>query len=131
MGGLAIVTGDPRIVMVKPSIFLAVIGASMLERGWMLRYAPPHRLIPPAAFVIAGYGWAALLLASAGLNLYVALALGAKTWALYVAVVPLALKVGGFAVQTLAFTVVATINRRRERRLAAQAVPARAQEEGA
>jgi intracellular septation protein A len=126
MGGLAVATHDPRIVMIKPTLAYVVVGGAMLQRGWMLRYAVPHRLIPPAAFVVAGYGWAALLLLSAALNLYVALVLGPKTWALFLAVFPITAKLGGFAVQTLGFAVVAAVNRRRQRARAAVALPAAA-----
>jgi intracellular septation protein A len=120
MGGLAIAVRDPRIVMIKPSIIYAVIGLSMLQPGWMLRYAPAVRedVIPRRAYVIAGYGWAALLLVSAALNLYFALFTSPAAWALFIALYPLTAKIGAFATQFVAFGFVAAINKRRVRRAA-------------
>jgi intracellular septation protein A len=119
-GALAILTGDPRIVMLKPTLFCAVIGAAMLQPGWMRRYAPPvpEAIIPAQAFDIAGYAWAVALLFTAAANLYFALAAGATAWALFVAIWPLSLKIGGAALQFLAFSLVAGRNKRRLRALA-------------
>jgi intracellular septation protein A len=119
-GALAILTGDPRIVMLKPTLFCAVIGAAMLQPGWMRRYAPPvpEAIIPARTFDIAGYFWAGALLATAAANLYFALVAGPTAWAIFVAVWPLSLKIGGAALQFLAFSLVARINKRRLRALA-------------
>ena len=83
-----------------------------LQPGWMLRrYGPrvPVTPIPPGVFVKAGYAIAALMLVSAALNLYFALATDARTWALFIAVYPPASKVLGFG---LTFGVLGAIARR-------------------
>src|SRR5437868_11153811 len=40
LGGATILTNDARFVLIKPSIAHFAIGAIMLRRDWMLRYAP-------------------------------------------------------------------------------------------
>jgi intracellular septation protein A len=112
---IANVTLSPLVVMLKPSLIYAVIGAAMLQRGWMLRYAIPmaRSPIPPGAYVAAGYFVAALMLASGALNLYVALATDAKTWAAFIAVYPLVSKLVSFGLVGVAFSVIARHNKRR------------------
>src|SRR3974390_1535916 len=41
MGSAAIAFHDPRFIMIKPTIIYAVVAASMLQPGWMMRYMPP------------------------------------------------------------------------------------------
>ncbi|HEY3798757.1 MAG TPA: septation protein IspZ [Caulobacteraceae bacterium] len=98
MAAIAILTHDPRVIMIKPSIVYVVIGAAMLQPGWMLRYTPPMPVspIPPSAFVAAGYGIAALMFVSAGLNAWFALETTPTTWALFVAIYPMTSKILGF-----------------------------------
>jgi intracellular septation protein len=112
---LANLTHSPLVVMLKPSLIYAVIGAAMLQPGWMLRYAipMPRSPIPPSAYVVAGYFVAALLLLSSVLNLYVALATDAKTWAAFIAVYPLVSKLLSFGLVGVAFSFIARRNKRR------------------
>ena len=41
-GAATLLTGDPRFVMFKPTGINLVLGAVMLKRGWMERYAPEN-----------------------------------------------------------------------------------------
>ena len=70
LGGLSLIVVDPRFLLLKPSIVYAVIGGSMLPRGWLVRYVPEiaRDLIPARTFDRAGWGWAALMFATALLN---------------------------------------------------------------
>jgi intracellular septation protein A len=83
-GAASIITNDPRFVMVKPTLIYAAVGSAMLVPDWMLRYMPPIALqrIRPGTFRLWGYVWAALMFASAGLNLALAFALSPAAWAL-------------------------------------------------
>ena len=40
-GAATLLTHDPRFMMAKPTIVYILVGAAMLERGWMLPYLPP------------------------------------------------------------------------------------------
>jgi intracellular septation protein A len=114
LGGATLVTGDPRFVMVKPTIAYLTVGAAMLQRGWMDRYMPPaaHGLIPERLIVIFGYVWSGLMFLTAALNLVFAIALGHKAWLEFVGVFPLASKLGLFAIQYAGFRWVAIRNHR-------------------
>jgi len=80
-GTTALLTDDPRFVMIKPSVIYAIVGIVMLKPGWMNRYLPPIaiELVPDIA-VIFGYVWAGLMFFSAALNLIVALNFSVVTW---------------------------------------------------
>ena len=41
LGGMTLLTNDPRFVLAKPAIGHFAVGIIMLKRGWMLRYMPP------------------------------------------------------------------------------------------
>ncbi len=103
LGGAALISNDPRFVMVKPSLAMFAIGGVMLRRGWMLRYLPSSaRAHVPAAVIIAfGYGWAALLIATGASNLVLALMAPFASWALFNAVVPLSSELALFVLQYL------------------------------
>lgn len=91
-------TGDPRFVMVKPTIVYLIVGSVMLRRGWLNRYIPPEQLaIVGDVMDRFGMIWAALMFASAGLNLVVAL-LFTGWWPLFIGIFPLASKFGLFAI---------------------------------
>ena len=98
-GTLGIMTNDPRFLMAKPTIIYLAIGAVMLKRGWMLRYLPP---IPGghanALMIRWGYVWAGLMGLTALANIAVAVWFTAQ-WPAFIAVVPMASKLGLFAVQ--------------------------------
>ena len=91
-------TGDPRFVMAKPTIVYLIVGSVMLRKGWLSRYIPPEQLaIVGDVMDRFGVIWAALMFASAGLNLVIALFFTAW-WPLFIGVFPLASKFGLFAI---------------------------------
>ncbi|MBN8847597.1 MULTISPECIES: septation protein IspZ [unclassified Sphingomonas] len=99
--GAVMLSGDARFVMVKPSIIYAVVGLAMLRRGWMNRYVSPEDLARIGDLMtLFGFVWAALMLATAALNLLFALAL-TTAWPEFIAVFPLASKLLLFAAQFL------------------------------
>lgn len=101
LGSLSLWTADPTFVMVKPTIGGAAIACVMLRRGWQSRYLPPivTENVSPVALIAWGYAWSALLFVLAGVNLYVALALGQKTWLWFTAFVPISVQVLFFLAQ--------------------------------
>ena len=81
-GAATLFTHDPRFVMFKPTVIYCVIGASMLQRGWMNRYMPPIAQAHAADLtVVWGYAWAAMMFASAILNLVLLMTLPLAAWA--------------------------------------------------
>ena len=103
LGSLSLWTADARFVMLKPSIGGIAIGSVMLRRGWQSRYLPAIVTgnVSPVALTAWGYAWAALIFVLAGANLYVALALGQKTWLWFTAFVPIPVQIAMFLVQYL------------------------------
>jgi intracellular septation protein len=114
MGGAAILTNDPRFIMIKPTVVYTVVAASMLQPGWMTRYMPPVSLpyIPRSLVVGGGYAWAALMAVTALLNLYFAFETSAATWAAFLAIFPMASKLTAFAIHYATFRAVARRNAR-------------------
>jgi intracellular septation protein A len=114
MGGAAILTNDPRFIMIKPTIVYIVVAASMLQPGWMTRYMPPAGLpyLPRSLIVGGGYAWAALMATTALLNLYFAFETSAATWAAFLGIFPLASKLTAFAIHYTTFRTVALRNAR-------------------
>jgi intracellular septation protein A len=114
LGGVTLLTGDPRFVMIKPTVIYLTIGAAMMQRGWMERYMPPasRAFIPDSLFIAWGYVWAALMFATAIANLVIAVAFGRTSWLLFVGAFPLASKLGLFAVNYLHIRHVALRNLR-------------------
>lgn len=108
-----LLTGDPRFVMVKPSIVYLIVGAAMLRRGWMNRYIPPADL-PLVGDVMERFGfvWAGLMFATAAANLVIAYAF-TPWWPAFIGIFPLASKALLFAVH---FTIVQLVGRARTRR---------------
>jgi len=114
-------TGDPRFVMAKPTIVYLIVGTVMLRKGWLSRYIPPAQLaIVGDVMDRFGMIWAAMMFASAALNLIVAL-FSTAWWPLFIGVFPLASKFGLFAVQ---IAVVHVITQTRLRRRAGGLHPA-------
>jgi intracellular septation protein A len=99
-GTAALITNDPRFVMVKPSLIYLVIGVVMLKPGWMNRYLPPFakELVPDLAFIF-GFIWSGLMFFSAALNLIVALNFSVVTWASFMSVYGIVSKLGLFLIQ--------------------------------
>lgn len=116
LGGATLMTGDPRFVMIKPTVVYLTIGAAMMQRGWMERYMPPEgrAFIPTRVIVGWGYVWAGLMFLTATANLVIAVALGHQAWALFVGAFPLASKLVLFAINYLSIRQVAMRNHRAE-----------------
>ena len=108
-----IFTGDPRFVMIKPTIVYVAIGAAMLRRGWMNRYASPEALSRIGDLMTRfGYVWAFLMFATAIANLVIALAFTAW-WPLFIGVFTTVSKLTLFAVQFAATYWTAQVRKRR------------------
>jgi intracellular septation protein len=119
-------TKDPRFMMAKPSVVYVLVGAAMLERGWMLPYLPPRarEFLDDSVMIRWGYVWAGLMFVTAVLNGFFALATSLAVWSLFVAVFPVASKLALFAVHYLSIRALAIRNaRRREAEAAALAEP--------
>jgi intracellular septation protein len=109
LGGVTLLTQDPRFVLAKPSIAHFAIGAIMLKRDWMLRYMPPivAETIPNYV-TIAGYAWAILMFALGAGTIAVAATGDLKLWAIYVSFVSVGAKILALAVQYVAFRILIT-----------------------
>jgi intracellular septation protein len=99
-GGVSLLTGDPRFVMIKPSLIYGIIGLVMLKPGWINRYLPPIALaaVPDVVFIF-GYVWAGLMFVSAALNVVLALSLSPVAWAQAMSIYGVASKVALFLIQ--------------------------------
>ena len=108
-------TGDPRFVMAKPTLVYLIVGTVMLRKGWLNRYIPPAQLaIVGDVMDRFGWIWAAMMFASAALNLAVAVFFTAW-WPLFIGIFPLASKFGLFAIH---IAVVYVVMQARLRRMA-------------
>jgi intracellular septation protein len=115
-GGATLMTHDPRFMMAKPTIVYILVGAAMLERGWMLPYLPPaaREHLDEAVMIRWGYVWAGLMFLTAALNAVFALGASLAIWSVFVAVFPAASKIALFAVQYLAIRAQAIRNARKQ-----------------
>ena len=128
MGGLTLLTHDARFVLVKATVVYLAIGAAMLQPGWMYRYVPPMATdhLPRNLVVGFGYVWAALIIGSGGLNLYLTLTASPRVVASVMSVWAPASKIGLFAIQYMTFRTIARRSILAERAQAPAAVPAAA-----
>ena len=112
-GTTALLTDDPRFVMIKPSAIYLIVGIVMLKPGWINRYLPPValELIPDIA-VIFGFVWAGLMFFSAALNLIVALNFSVVTWSATMSIYAIVSKAVLFLI---GFVTMRAIGRRRRR----------------
>jgi intracellular septation protein len=78
----------------------------MLKSGWMNRYLPERAQPVADVATTFGYVWAGLMFASAALNIALALALDAKTWAAVMSGWGLFSKIGLFLIQYGAMTMI-------------------------
>jgi len=109
LGGVTLLTHDPRFMFAKPAIAHFAIGVIMLKRGWMLRYVPPIVTDTiPAAVTVAGYAWAALMFALGLGTIVVAFTGDLKLWAFYISFVAIGAKVAAFAIQYVSFRLLVT-----------------------
>jgi intracellular septation protein A len=101
LGSATLLTRDPRFVMGKPSLVALAIAVVMLRRNWMARYLPPIVIesVSPRVPLTWGYVWCAAFFALGAANLVVAFTFGVKTWAWFVAVVPISVKLALFLAQ--------------------------------
>lgn len=97
-GITTLLTNDPRFVLIKPSVFYAIVGVVMLKPGWLNRYLPDivKRMTPDVATGV-GFYWAALVFVSAGVNAYVALTRSVAEWAMFMPIYGVVSKVIVFA----------------------------------
>jgi intracellular septation protein len=109
LGGVTLLTQDPRFVLAKPSIAHFAIGAIMLKRDWMLRYMPPVVVETiPDYVTIAGYAWAILMFVLGAGTIAVAATGDLKLWAIYISFVSVGAKILAFAAQYVVFRVLVT-----------------------
>jgi intracellular septation protein len=114
-GGTTLYTNDPRFVLIKPSVFYAIVGVVMLKPGWLNRYLPDIvKQVTPDVATAVGYYWAALMFVSAAFNAYVALTRSLAEWAM---VMPIYGIVSKLVVFTTGFLAIRVMTRRRVRAL--------------
>jgi len=123
-GGATLMTQSPRFMMAKPTIVYILIGAAMMQRGWMLPYMPPQgRDLGDGIMIRWGYVWAGLMFVTAALNMAFALMASFAVWSGFVAIFPAVSKIALFAVQFLSIRHIA-IRKGRAQRAVAQPVAA-------
>ena len=112
-GTTTLLTGDPRFVLLKPSVIYAIVGVVMLKPGWINRYLPDiARTVVPDVAMVLGFAWAGLMFLSAIVNAVVALTCSVATWAL---VMPIYGIVSKTALFLIGFAAMRLIGRRRVR----------------
>lgn len=101
VGAITLMTNDPRFVLVKATLVYAIIGTSMLRRGWMARYIPSIAAahLPDNLLGWFEKAWAALLLGTGVLNLTLTLAASYERAAQFMTMWIFASKIALFAVQ--------------------------------
>jgi intracellular septation protein len=105
LSGATMLMQSPRFVMLKPSIAHFAIAAVMLRRGWMTRYLPDiaRQNLPQSVPVAAGYAWAGLLAVIGVANIVIALYADFTTWAWFVSVGAVGIKIAAFLLQYAVF----------------------------
>lgn len=112
-GSAALITHDPRFVMVKPSLIYLIVAIVMLKPGWMNRYLPAVAIeFVPDVAVVFGFIWAGLMFFSAALNLVLALEFSPVVWGSAMSIYGIASKALLFFAQ---FTTMRAIGIRRAR----------------
>ena len=97
--------------MLQPTALYLLVGAAMLQRGWMLRYMPPRaQEYLPDLGIAFGYVWAGLMFVSAAVNLGLALSLDMHHWGAAIAAWGIASKAALIFIQ---FAVMKSTGRRR------------------
>ena len=101
-GAATLLTGDPRFVMFKPTGINLVLGAAMLRRGWMERYAPETvRDLARPMLNIFGYVWSGLMFFTAALNLILVFTIDPAAWAKFNLIFPPVSIIGLFVIQNV------------------------------
>ena len=124
LSGATMLTQSPRFVMLKPSIAHFAVAAVMLRRGWMLRYLPEsaRKNLPESVPVAAGYAWAGLLVAIGIINIVLAVYADFATWAWFVSVGAVGIKIAAFLLQYAVFRALVRRNLRQTRAAAAGSI---------
>ena len=124
LSGATMLTQSPRFVMLKPSIAHFAVAAVMLRRGWMLRYLPEvaRQNLPESVPVAAGYAWAGLLVAIGIINIVLAVYADFATWAWFVSVGAVGIKIAAFLLQYAVFRALVRRNLRQTRAAAAGSI---------
>jgi intracellular septation protein len=119
-GTATLLTHDPRFAMAKASAIYVIVGVVMCKPGWMNRYLPPIALevVPDIAYAF-GFVWAALMFASAALNLYLAVTLKPLDWAAFMSTWAIGSKLTLFGLQFTTMRLMAGARVRRRMQLAA------------
>ena len=121
-GSATLLTNDARFVMIKPSLIYTIVGVVMLKPGWMNRYLPAIAIeVVPDIGIVFGFVWSALMFASAGVNIYVALNYSVVTWAAFMSFYGIASKLALFLLQYATMRSIG-VRRRRRAQLAAPAM---------
>jgi intracellular septation protein len=98
-GAATLLTGNPRLMLFKPSVFYAIVGVVMLKPGWMNSYLPAiARAVVPDIARGVGFLWAGLMFVSAVVNGYLALTCSLASWALIMPIFGVVSKVVLFCV---------------------------------
>ncbi|MDB5429185.1 MAG: intracellular septation protein [Caulobacter sp.] len=106
-GGATLITHDSRFIMFKPTLIYLAVAAAMLKPGWMNRYLPPIVLEhSPDVGRAFGYVWAAMMAGTAVANAVIALTCDMPTWAMFVAVFPIASKIVLFIIQAVTLRII-------------------------
>lgn len=105
LGGVTLITNDSRFMMAKPSFIHFAIGAVMLRRGWMDRYAPAivKDNLSNEILVATGYAWAGLMFFLGLANVYVAANYSPIIWGYFLSIGATGAKIVAFAAQYLVF----------------------------
>jgi intracellular septation protein len=112
-GAATLLTGDPRFVMFKPTGINLVLGAVMLKRGWMERYAPENiRDLARPMLNIFGYVWSSLMFFTAALNLILVFTVDTTTWTKFNLLFPPISIIGLFVIQNVFMRIRASGRRR-------------------
>jgi len=123
-GTATLLTHNVRFMMAKPTVIYLLIGAGMMQRGWMLPYMPPRgRDLGDGIMIGWGYVWAGLMFVTAALNAVFALTASFAVWSAFVAIFPAVSKIALFAVQFISIRHIA-VQKHRAQQTAAQAVAA-------
>jgi intracellular septation protein len=123
-GTAALLTNDPRFVMIKPTLIYTIVGIVMLKPGWMNRYMPAiaAELVPDIALIF-GFAWSALMFASAALNMVLALSLDPAAWAATMSIYGIVSKLALFLIQFVTMRMIGVRRRRAQIAVAAAATP--------
>ncbi|MFO1248688.1 MAG: septation protein IspZ [Alphaproteobacteria bacterium] len=110
-GSAALVADNPLWVMLQPSVMYCLVGAAMLQHGWMLKYLPQRAILHVGDLgMVFGYVWAGLMFFSAALNLVLAQRLSVSQWVAFMSIYATASKAALFLGQ---YAVMKMIGKRR------------------